>query len=92
MEQRHVSLLVGKKSYNILSKLDEAELRDVYGIVHDMAAATDPALDQDERLFIVSMTLANELTTLAKRIEAMERELASLSGLASVESMAGIEG
>lgn len=91
MEQRHVSLLVGRKSYNILTVLDEAALRDVYGLVHDVAAETDPSMDQDERLFIVSMTLANELVSLAKRVGEMEKKLGDLSGLASVESMAGID-
>lgn len=91
MEQRHVSLLVGRKSYNILTVLDEAALRDVYGLVHDIAAKTDTSMDQDERLFIVSMTLANELVSLAGRIGEMEKQLGEISGLPDVESTAGAE-
>lgn len=81
MDSRRVSLLVGRKSYNILTPLDEESLRDVYGMVHDIAAETDPSTDQDERLFIVSMTLANELVAISRRIDAMNDRLAALPGL-----------
>ena len=71
MEQRRVSLLVGRKSYNILTSLDEETLKEVYEVLHDAAATTDPAMDQDERLFLASMSLANELVALSRRVETM---------------------
>lgn len=71
MDQRRVSLLVGRKSYNILTSLDEDTLKEVYEVLHDAAAATDPAMDQDERLFLASMSLANELAVLSRRVRAM---------------------
>lgn len=73
MEQRRVSLLVGRKSYNILTSLDEDTLKEVYDVLHDAAAATDPAMDQDERLFLASMSLANELIALSGRVDRMTR-------------------
>lgn len=71
MEQRRVSLLVGRKSYNILTSLEDDMLKDVYDVLHDAAAATDPAMDQDERLFLAGMSLANEIVTLHRHIEKM---------------------
>jgi hypothetical protein len=71
MEQRRVSLLVGRKSYNILTSVDEDTLKEVYEVLHDAAAATDPAMDQDERLFLALMTLANELVELSRRVSSM---------------------
>ncbi len=71
MKQRRVSLLAGRKSYNILTALDEDTLKEVYDVLHDAAAATDPAMDQDERLFLASMNLANELVALSRRVKAM---------------------
>ena len=71
MKQRRVSLLAGKKSYNILTSLDDDTLKEVYEVLHDAAAATDPAMDQDERLFLVCMNLANELVALSRRVKAM---------------------
>ncbi len=71
MKQRRVSLLAGRKSYNILTSLDEDTLKEVYDVLHDAAAATDPAMDQDERLFLASMTLANELVSLSRHVKTM---------------------
>jgi hypothetical protein len=71
MKQRRVSLLVGKKSYNILTSVDDDTLKEVYDVLHDAAAATDPAMDQDERLFLASMTLANEVVELSRHVRSM---------------------
>ncbi len=71
METRRVSLLVGRKSYNILTPLDEDTLKEVYEILHDAASATDPAMEQDERLFLVAMNLANEIAALTRRVKTM---------------------
>lgn len=71
MEARHVSLLVGKRSYNIRTSLDEETLKDVYTILHDAVAETDPAMDQDERLFLAGIMLANELSMLAGQVDRM---------------------
>lgn len=71
MEPHHVSLLVGRKSYNILTSLDDASLKDVYSILHDAVAETDAAMEQDERLFLAAMMLANELSMLGDTLGRM---------------------
>lgn len=69
MEQRRVSLLVGRKSYNILTSLEDSMLKEVYEVLHDAAAVTDASMDQDERLFLAGMSLANEIVSLHRRNE-----------------------
>lgn len=69
METRRVSLLVGRKSYNLLTTLDDKKLKRVYDLLHEIVAETDPAMDQDERLFIVCMKLASALVDTAERME-----------------------
>jgi hypothetical protein len=69
MEKRAVALLVGRKSYNLITSMDEDKLKAVYDLLRDVVATTDPTMEQDERLFITCMTLASELTSLSSRLE-----------------------
>lgn len=69
MENRGVSLLVGKRSYSFLTSLDEDRLSEVYDVLRDVVATTDSALHQDERLFISCMVLASELVSTSSRLE-----------------------
>ena len=68
METRRVSLLVGKQSYNLLTSMTEARLNKVSRLLTDTMANTDPQLQQDERLFLVSMILASSLYSLLYQI------------------------
>jgi hypothetical protein len=69
MENRAVPLVVGNKSYPLLTSLDEKKLKTVYGLLRDAVDATSPALDQDQRLFIACMTLADAFVNAASRLE-----------------------
>ena len=69
METRRVSLLVGKQSYNLLTPMTEARLNKVSRLLTDTMANTDPQLQQDERLFLVSMILASSLEQAREQLE-----------------------
>ena len=69
MENRRVTLLVGRKSYNLRTSLDEERLREVYEVLRDVMSTTDPSMEQDERLFISCITLSSELVALSSRLE-----------------------
>ena len=69
MDNRRVTLLVGRKSYNLRTSLDEERLREVYEVLRDVMSTTDPSMEQDERLFISCITLSSELVALSSRLE-----------------------
>lgn len=69
MENRRVSLLVGKRSYSFLTSLDEDRLSEVYNVLRNVIDTTDATLHQDERLFISCMVLASELVSTSSRLE-----------------------
>lgn len=76
MEMRQVSLLVGRKSYNLLTTLDDEALRQVHGFLRDAIAGTDASREQDERLFLAGMTLASQLAAISNRVDALLEEQA----------------
>jgi hypothetical protein len=69
MESRSVPLLVGNKSYPLLTTLDEEKLKAVYGVLRDVVASTPQALEQDQKLFIAGIILADALVNLTTRLE-----------------------
>lgn len=85
MEPRHVSLLVGKRSYNILTSLDERSLREVYAVLHDAVADTNPSMDQDERLFIAAITLANDMVAISDRVDRMTKLIENMKNIWQIE-------
>ena len=71
MEPRNVSLLIGKKSYNLITSLDNDELKEVSDLLIEAMPGTNSSLTQDELLFIAGMTLAGELAAISKKAERM---------------------
>lgn len=69
--ERRLVLLVGKKSYPIVTSLDEGEVQRVANLVRALMDSLDPALSQDEKLFLTSMTLSNRLLKLQDALEAL---------------------
>ena len=69
MRKSAISLLVGKHSYSFTTSLDEDRLSEVHDLVQDIINNTDSTLEQDERLFLTCMILANELTSISARIK-----------------------
>ena len=80
MEKRRISLLVGKKSYNVLTSLDDDKLRAVNDVLQDIMSNIDPAIEQEERLFLACVTIARELVETTSRLENMLPDKARLAG------------
>ena len=68
MEEHRVSLLVGRKSYNLVTNLDDDKLREVNELLKEAVALTEPSMEQDERLVIVCMMLASSLVGNTKQL------------------------
>ncbi|MDR1019866.1 MAG: hypothetical protein LBL73_03825 [Synergistaceae bacterium] len=77
MESRSIPLLVGNKSYPLLTTLDDEKLRVVYGVLKDAIASTPQTFDQDQRLFIACIRLADALVNTSLRLDGI---LSVLSG------------
>ena len=68
MEQR-LTLLVGRKTYSVVTSLEEDRAREVLEVVRQLLEQTNPSLSQEERLFLVSMHLSSELLHLRDLLE-----------------------
>ena len=68
MEHR-LTLLVGRKTYSVVTSLGEERAREVSEVVRQVLDQTDPSLSQEERLFLVSMLLASQMVHLRERLE-----------------------
>lgn len=55
------SLIIGSKSYSILTSADEGRLLEVADMVQKMVKEMDPKLTQEERLLLSVMELAMKL-------------------------------
>jgi hypothetical protein len=69
MESRSIPLLVGNKSYPLLTSLDDEKLRVVYSVLKDAMASTPQTFEQDQRLFIACIKLADALVNASARLE-----------------------
>lgn len=69
MEKRNVSLLVGDRTYNLVTSLDDEQLNEVSSLLHDAVSNTDPRMLQDERLFLASLQLASALVSASKKLD-----------------------
>ncbi|EHM10189.1 hypothetical protein TheveDRAFT_1065 [Thermanaerovibrio velox DSM 12556] len=67
--ERRLVLLVGKKSYPIVTSLEEEEVQEAAGLVRSLVDSLDPSLSQDERLFLASMSLSSQLLKLLGDLE-----------------------
>lgn len=69
METRNVSLLVGNRTYNLVTSLDDDRLNEVASLLHDVVSTTDARMLQDERLFLASLTLASSLVSISAKLD-----------------------
>jgi hypothetical protein len=77
MGNRSVPLLIGNKSYPLLTSLDEEKLKVVYGVLREAVATTPQTFEQDQRLFIASIKLADELVNVTLRLENILSKMSS---------------
>jgi hypothetical protein len=73
--RRSVSLLVGRKSYSLITSMSDDKLRDVDNLLREVVPNANPRMEQDERLFIACMTLASELTSVVARLNDLMAEI-----------------
>ena len=69
METRNVSLLVGNRTYSLVTSLDDERLNEVASLLHDAVSNTDPRMLQDERLFLASLQLASALISTSTKLD-----------------------
>ncbi|MDR1515710.1 MAG: hypothetical protein LBS45_08445 [Synergistaceae bacterium] len=89
MERRSIPLLVGNKTYPLLTSLDDDKLRVVYGVLKDAMASTPQAFEQDQRLFIACIQLADALVNASARLDGI---LGALSGSGGEKKRGNPEG
>jgi hypothetical protein len=80
MERRSIPLLVGNKSYPLLTSLDDEKLRVVYGVLKDAVASTPQTFEQDQRLFIACIQLADALVNASARLDGILNALSCPGG------------
>lgn len=71
MGTRNVSLLVGNRTYNLVTSLDDDRLNEVASLLHDVVSTTDARMLQDERLFLASLKLASSLISISAKLDSL---------------------
>jgi hypothetical protein len=72
---RQVSLLIGRQSYSMKTSLSDAEIKDAQALVNDALKETGGITSEQEiRLAVACMVLANKLANSARRIENLVSE------------------
>jgi hypothetical protein len=73
-ETRRVSVLVGKKTYPVLTRLDEDRFESVLEIVRDNLGKIDSSVDQEERLLLTCFKLAHALDNASRKLSKALKE------------------
>ncbi|MGC9372642.1 MAG: cell division protein ZapA [Thermovirgaceae bacterium] len=76
-ETRRVSVLVGKKTYPVLTRLDEERFESVIGIVRENLGKIDSSVDQEERLLLTCFKLAHALDNATRKLSKALKECGS---------------
>jgi len=72
---RQVSLLIGRQSYSMKTALSDEELKDAQEIVNDVVRETGTAGEQEIRLALTCMVLANRLAVASRRLDRIASQL-----------------
>ncbi|HBG14934.1 MAG TPA: hypothetical protein DDW96_06405 [Synergistaceae bacterium] len=67
-EPRRVFVTLGKKSYPILTRLDERRFERVLQIAKESVSGVDPSMEQDERLLLACFKLAFSIESAESKI------------------------
>lgn len=70
-DPRRVLVTLGKKSYPLLTRLDEDRFERVLQIAKDSVVGLDPSMEQDERLLLACFKLAYSIESAEARIKEM---------------------
>ena len=66
---RQVSLLIGRQSYSMKTSLSDDDIRDAQDIVNGIMHDTNTACEQEIRLALACMVLANRLAVTCRRLD-----------------------
>ena len=66
---RQVSLLIGRQSYSMKTALSDEELKDAQEIVNEIMHETGMVSEQEIRLALACMVLANRLAAASRRLD-----------------------
>ena len=69
MKKNHVPILVGNRTYSLVTSMSDERLQKVSELLADVMAQTDPRLEQDERLFLAAMTIASSLQSIKEQLD-----------------------
>ncbi len=70
-EPRRVFVTLGKKSYPLLTRLDETRFERVLQIAKESLAGLDTSMEQDERLLLACFKLAFSIESAESRMREM---------------------
>ena len=68
---RQVSLLIGRQSYSMKTALSDEELKDAQELVNDIMRDTGTTSEQEIRLALTCMVLANRLAVASRRLDSI---------------------
>ena len=66
---RQVSLLIGRQSYSMKTALSDDEIKDAQEIVNNIMRDTGMVSEQEIRLALTCMVLANRLAVASRRLD-----------------------
>ena len=66
---RQVTLLIGRQSYTMKTALSDGDLKDAQELVNEVMRETGPAGEQEIRLALTCMVLANRLAVSSRRLD-----------------------
>jgi len=73
-EVRRVNVLVGKKTYSILTRLDEDKFNAVLKIVKEAVEGIEGSVEQEQRLLLGCLKMAYEIEEVTEKLEKALKE------------------
>lgn len=73
-EVRRVNVLVGKKTYSILTRLDEHRFNAVLKIVKEAVESVEGSVEQEQRLLLGCLKMAYEIEEATEKLEKVLKE------------------
>jgi glutaredoxin 2 len=73
-ETRRITVLVGKKTYPVLTRLDNEKFQSVLEIVRENVGEVDSSVDQEERLLLACFRLAYSIDAATRKLSQALKE------------------
>lgn len=75
-EVRRVNVLIGKKTYSILTRLDDQKFKEVLSIVKEAVESVEGSVDQEHRLLLGCLKMAYKIEEVTRKLEEALKERA----------------